>query len=165
MCSRTDEEKKVDAADVDRGFSLTQIIEQLSQMYGIQPSKGFKRQVVAALRRGVDYGILVKAKSRYRYDPELSLLNSLRKRARGRRGPAMTATSRRKRPAPSKQYSPREPDHERGDSPDETKPRVQPSVPRPTVPPPPDFQQKPRNLSSEPLTRVIKHQRTPQRKY
>ncbi|XP_058802218.1 uncharacterized protein LOC131670554 [Phymastichus coffea] len=115
------------------GYSASELVDRLSRMYSLAPSKAFQREVAVALRRGVDYGILVKSRQRYRYDPEHSLRASLRTAGAPRRG------KRGKRG--------------RADETKETRPRV----PRPTVPPPPSIRPQPRILTREPATRIIKH--------
>jgi hypothetical protein len=45
---------------------MSEIAKEISSIYRIVPNRDFRKQVKLALRRGVDYGILVKTKNKYR---------------------------------------------------------------------------------------------------
>lgn len=49
-----------------RAFTMTELVAKLSELHDIAPNKSFRRQVALALRRGLDYGILVKSRNKYR---------------------------------------------------------------------------------------------------
>ena len=48
------------------GFTENEIMNRLQVKHGLNPGKGIRRQISVALRRGIDYGILVKKAKKYR---------------------------------------------------------------------------------------------------
>ncbi|XP_023248403.1 uncharacterized protein LOC111644055 [Copidosoma floridanum] len=123
-------------------YSTSHIVREVSRICAVKPTKTFRRQIEVALRRGVTFGILVKSGNKYKFDPESSV--SAMKRRWGKKSMAKRQTRVRRQQQPSNN---RRSQQNQGTI-----------VPRPTVPPPPNWQVKPRNLLDEPITKVIKSQ-------
>ncbi|XP_033228289.1 uncharacterized protein LOC117180081 [Belonocnema kinseyi] len=111
------------------GLTKNEIANRLYAKYGFTPGKGIKRQIGAALRRGMDYGILAKYTNKYRYDLD-SLKNPLRRKF-GKVKKEKVTKKRRKVINKEK-------------------------VPMPTVPELPDWTPKRRKLLEEPVSKVKK---------
>lgn len=64
------------------GFSQKEIIKHISENYNIAAGKTLERDVAVALRRGLDFGILVKKRNRFRYfvHAKVLLVNNLREK-------------------------------------------------------------------------------------
>ncbi|KAJ8674058.1 hypothetical protein QAD02_005320 [Eretmocerus hayati] len=142
-----------------KGFSFKELVDKISRIYEMKDTKGFRRKVETALRRGISYGILVKNKNRYRFDPEENLLNSLnRPRRRGKKLNISRRTGKHNAKISKCKMSSRPNRKQQQQSKNDSQQphRTPPTVPRPTVPPPPNFSPRPRNLLTEPFTKVVK---------
>lgn len=64
------------------GFSQKEIITHISENYNIAAGKTLKRDIAVALRRGLDFGILVKKRNKFRYfvHAKVSVANNLNKK-------------------------------------------------------------------------------------
>lgn len=48
------------------GYSPNEILHRVSVTHGFTPGKGLMRQINAALKRGIHFGILTKQRNRYK---------------------------------------------------------------------------------------------------
>ncbi|XP_034944265.1 uncharacterized protein [Chelonus insularis] len=120
----------------NNGFSPAEIFKRVSEMHNIVPGKGLKKQVDVALRRGIDFGILVKKNKKYIYDshPNDLLNQPTERKAKARKKAAKKSKKHPKKPSTSsKSRRKRAPSSSRKQS---------HNPPRPRVPPPPDWTPK-----------------------
>ncbi|XP_066590191.1 uncharacterized protein [Prorops nasuta] len=125
-----------------RDFSRKEILQLISSKYDITPGKGLLRQISTALRRGLDYGIVMRSKNRYRFDTgTLSVpLASSKNNKKNKRENIRVKKKSVKKPARKKNT-------------------VKKSDPtrRPILPNPPNWSPAKRYLPEEPIPKVIKH--------
>ncbi|XP_024936143.1 uncharacterized protein LOC112493701 [Cephus cinctus] len=131
------------------GVSAKKIIDRVCAEYNINLGKGIRRQVLTALRRGVDYGILTKTRNKYRFDPTSSMVAGWKSRKSNRR-------VRRKSKVKAKANKRRERKKE-GRKRVRSNSERREKVPRPRVPPAPTWTAKKRNLLEEVLPKVRKY--------
>ncbi|XP_011306617.1 uncharacterized protein [Fopius arisanus] len=134
----------------DDGFTPKEILHRVSQTHGFTPGKGLRRQINAALKRGIDFGILSKQRNRYKYDlnvtpvPIPQAYFPPEKRGKKKRVTKPRTQMNRK--------STRRTEHSQGPV-----KRPKDIRPNPTVPPLPNWTPKKRILREEPISKFKKH--------
>ncbi|XP_043272261.1 uncharacterized protein [Venturia canescens] len=155
----------------DDGFTPKEIIDRVSQTYDITAGKALRKQVAVALRRGIDFGIIARKNNKYKFDvsslpavtqwvPRKAIRAANYTVGKGNNASKKKRAGRKMRQrvsgqTPSKSNKSGVKQQKRARS--WNRKPVGPLPPRPKVPKPPNWSPKRRNLSEEPIPKVVKH--------
>ncbi|XP_063991611.1 uncharacterized protein LOC135170044 [Diachasmimorpha longicaudata] len=135
----------------ENGFSPHEILQRVSETHGFTPGKGLRRQINAALKRGMNFGILMKERNRYRYDlnitsvpmPQTQLPQGKNKKEKRKKRVVVKPRAQTNRKPQGRARGPVK--------------RSKDIRPNPTVPPPPNWTPKKRILREEYVSKFTKH--------
>ncbi|XP_020291777.1 uncharacterized protein LOC109858689 [Pseudomyrmex gracilis] len=138
------------------GFTEKEILTHISNKYDIAAGKTLQRDIALALRRGIDYGILAKKRNKFRFDPNFhqtasSSLNNARRNTRTKK---KTRRSGKKKTTSRSTAAKRRRQRRRSPTRSSRSRKQSSSVPRPTLPRPPSWSPKRRNLTEEPIPKM-----------
>ncbi|KAL6422694.1 hypothetical protein ACFW04_010734 [Cataglyphis niger] len=140
------------------GFSQKEIITHISENYNIAAGKTLERDVAVALRCGLDFGILVKKRNKFRFDPVFHQTTNLRHNIarRNTRTKKKKKSSRKRTSSRSSATKGRRRQRRRSSTRGRNRKQSNP-VPRPKLPGSTSWSPKRRYLADEPIPKVIRH--------
>ncbi|XP_051153916.1 uncharacterized protein LOC127277121 [Leptopilina boulardi] len=123
--------------NINQGLTKKEILKLLQEKYDFSPGKTIRQQIDIALRRGIDFGIVMKKNDKYKFVTrswKRKQIPKCKKCSSNRKGKTTRSVN-----TPNKRP---------------------PEVPNPTVPNLPNLNPIRRDIRQEPFAKLVKHHKT-----